>query len=237
MGRVTRIRELSGGTARMRAVMAAGQAQLEAPSRRSPITGARRILKRSVDIGVSFFLLVLLFPAIAVLALFVKLQDGGPMFHRRRVVGPKGEFDAFKLRTMRVDADDILDRDPSLRREFEVNFKLRGDPRVTAMGAVLRRASLDELPQLWNVLAGQMSLVGPRMITPAELEKYAGAGWIFRCVKPGLTGYWQIQGRQTVSYAQRVEMDLFYVNHWSLALDFKILIKTPLRVARGAGAY
>ncbi len=217
--------------------MATGQAHLDAPPRHSPITGARRIFKRVLDIAVSLVLLVLLSPVIAVCALLIKLQDRGPTLYRRRVVGPRGEFDAFKLRTMRVDASEILDRDTTLRREFEVNFKLKNDPRVTRLGAVLRKASLDELPQLCNVLMGQMSLVGPRMITPAELEKYGDAGWIFRCVKPGITGYWQTQGRQEVSYAQRVEMDLFYVTHWSLALDFKILVKTPIRVARGAGAY
>ena len=96
---------------------------------------------------------------------------------------------------------------------------------------------MDELPQLWNVLRGQMSLVGPRMITRAELEKYGSAGWIFCLVKPGLTGYWQIKGRQEVAYDKRVEMDLFYVKNWSLLLDFKILVKTPIRVVRGAGAY
>lgn len=217
--------------------MAAGQAQFYASSRRSPITGTRGILKRVFDLGVSLVLLVLSSPVIAVLALLIKFQDRGPVFYRRRVVGPKGEFNAFKLRSMRVDADQILERDPSLRREFEVNFKLKNDPRVTRLGAVLRRTSLDELPQLWNVLLGEMSLVGPRMISPAELEKYGDAAWIFRCVKPGLTGYWQIQGRQNVSYAQRVEMDLSYLTHWSLSLDFKILLKTPIRVVRGAGAY
>ena len=159
------------------------------------------------------------------------------MLYRRRVLGPKGEFNAFKLRTMRVDADAVLKKDLSLCREFEVNFKLKNDPRVTPLGAILRKASLDELPQLWNVLAGQMSLVGPRMITAAELQKYGDAGWIFRRFKPGITGYWQVQGRQEVSYSQRVEMDLFYVSHWSLFLDFKILFKTPIRVVRGAGAY
>jgi lipopolysaccharide/colanic/teichoic acid biosynthesis glycosyltransferase len=173
----------------------------------------------------------------AVLGALVKFQDGGPILYRRRVVGPKGEFDAFKLRSMRVDADEILERNSSLREEFKVNFKLKDDPRITPVGAILRKASLDELPQLWNVLRGEMSLVGPRMITPAELEKYGAAGWIFGCVKPGLTGYWQIQGRQEVSYDRRVEMDLFYVNNWSLARDCKILMKTPIRVVRGSGAY
>jgi len=182
-------------------------------------------------------LLILLLPLLAALALVIKCHDGGPVFFRRRVVGPKGPFDAFKLRSMRVDADQILLRDPELRQEFEVNFKLKDDPRVTAVGAILRKASLDELPQLWNVLKGEMSLVGPRMITSAELEKYGEAEWIFHCMKPGLTGYWQIQGRQQVSYGRRVEMDLFYVQHWSLLLDLKILMKTPMRVFRGEGAY
>jgi lipopolysaccharide/colanic/teichoic acid biosynthesis glycosyltransferase len=216
---------------------AAERMEFDASSRRLPMTGAQRILKRALDVVVSASLLVLLCPLIAILGVLVKFQDGGPIFYRRRVVGPKGEFDAFKLRSMRVDADEVLERNSSLREEFEVNFKLKDDPRITPLGAILRKASLDELPQLWNVLRGQMSLVGPRMITPTELEKYGPAGWIFRYVKPGLTGYWQIQGRQEVSYDRRVEMDLFYVNHWSLSLDFKILMKTPVRVVRGLGAY
>ncbi|HEY6308110.1 MAG TPA: sugar transferase [Candidatus Angelobacter sp.] len=212
-------------------------AERDAPPRRSPIAGARRVVKRSCDVAASLLLLILLSPLIAVLGLLIKLQDGGPIFYRRRVVGHEGKFDAFKLRTMTVDADQVLEDNPSLRREFEINFKLKNDPRVTPLGAVLRKASLDELPQLWNVLMGEMSLVGPRMITLAELEKYGAAGWIFGCVKPGLTGYWQIQGRQEVSYEKRVELDVFYVDHWSLLLDFKILVKTPISVLRGAGAY
>jgi lipopolysaccharide/colanic/teichoic acid biosynthesis glycosyltransferase len=217
--------------------MAATQTQLDLIPGCMPIAGASGAVKRLLDIGVSAVLLILLLPVIAVLALLVKCQDRGPILHRRRVVGPRGEFNALKLRTMRVDADAVLKNNPTLRREFEVNFKLKKDPRVTPLGAILRKASLDELPQLWNVLGGQMSLVGPRMITSAELGKFGNAAWIFRCVKPGLTGYWQVHGRQEVSYTQRVEMDLFYVSHWSLWLDFKILFKTPMRVVRGAGAY
>jgi lipopolysaccharide/colanic/teichoic acid biosynthesis glycosyltransferase len=233
---VTHTEELSAVTHGTPALAARDQADLDALLLRSPITGARRVFKRIVDIGVSCVSLILLSPIIAVLALLIKLQDRGPAFHRRRVVGPEGEFDAFKLRTMVVDADQILATNPSLRREFEVNFKLKNDPRVTPIGAVLRKSSVDELPQLWNVLTGEMSLVGPRMITAAELEKYGGAGRIFRFVKPGITGYWQIQGRQDVTYEDRVQMDLYYVSHWSLWLDLKILIKTPIRVARGTGA-
>jgi lipopolysaccharide/colanic/teichoic acid biosynthesis glycosyltransferase len=198
---------------------------------------AALMLKRAMDAAGSAILLALLSPVIAVLALTIKLQDGGPVIHRRRVVGPGGEFDAFKLRSMRVDADEILNKDPDLRREFEINFKLKQDPRITRAGGFIRRTSLDELPQLFNVLRGQMSLVGPRMITPVELTKFGEAGWIFSAVKPGLTGYWQIQGRQEVSYDERVAMDLYYVQHWSLLLDLKILLMTPLRVVRGSGAY
>lgn len=203
----------------------------------SRMTPAGRAGKRSMDVCGAALLLVLLSPVIAVLGLLIKLQDGGPVFHRRRVVGPGGAFDAFKLRSMRVDADQMLERNPELRREFEISFKLKQDPRVTRVGAIIRKTSLDELPQLWNVLRGQMSLVGPRMITSAELEKFGDAAWIFNSVKPGLTGYWQIQGRQDVSYQERVAMDLYYVRNWSLALDVAILLKTPLRVVRGAGAY
>lgn len=216
---------------------AAEPARSSAFSGTSPISGSRRLLKRTLDLILATGLLVLLAPLLLVLALLVRLQDGGPAFYRRRVVGPKGEFDAFKLRTMRVDADELLVRDAAFRREFEVNFKLKDDPRVTALGSVLRRLSLDELPQLWNVMWGEMSLVGPRMITPRELQRYGDSGWIFRAVKPGVTGYWQIEGRQDVSYDRRIEMDLYYVKNWSLALDCKILLLTPLRAIRGVGAY
>ncbi|HET6934157.1 MAG TPA: sugar transferase [Candidatus Angelobacter sp.] len=204
---------------------------------RMKMSRADRVLKRTLDACGAFVLLVILSPIILIASLLVKAQDGGPVFHRRRVVGPKGEFDAFKLRTMRVDADQILARDPELRREFEVNFKLKKDPRITPIGNFLRKSSLDELPQFWNVLKGEMSLVGPRMITPAELQKFGEAGWIYSCMRPGVTGYWQVQGRQNVSYDERVQMEEFYVRNWSLVLDLKILIKTPLRVLRGAGAY
>lgn len=198
---------------------------------------ATRVLKRLLDLIASAVLLLLFLPVLALIGWLVKRHDGGPIFYRRRVVGPKGEFDAFKLRSMCLDADEVLRRDPNLRAEFERNFKLKTDPRITPVGKVIRRLSLDELPQLFNVLKGEMSLVGPRMITLQELEKFADARWIFQNMKPGLTGYWQVYGRQEVSYARRVEMELYYAQHWSLLLDCKILMKTPLRVLRGAGAY
>jgi lipopolysaccharide/colanic/teichoic acid biosynthesis glycosyltransferase len=196
-----------------------------------------RLIKRVLDLGGALSLLILLSPVIAVCALLVKLQDGGPAFYRRRVVGPDGEFDAFKLRTMHMNAEAVLERDLEMKREFAVNSKLRHDPRITRVGAVLRKLSLDELPQLWNVLRGEMSLVGPRMITPEELTRYGDAAWIFRTTRPGLTGFWQVQGRQEVPFDERVKMDLYYVQNWSLRLDCQILLRTPLVVIRGVGAY
>lgn len=204
-------------------------------NQRLPLAWWNRTLKRSVDLVGGSILLLLSCPLVVILALRIKLNDGGPAFFRRCVVGPRGEFDAFKLRTMRVDADEVLQRDALLQRRFEVNFKLKDDPRITSVGAKLRRSGLDELPQLWNVLKGEMSLVGPRMITPMELKKYGEASWIFSEMKPGLTGYWQTSGDQQAGYARRVEMDLFYVENWSLWFDLKILIKTPARVLRGSG--
>ena len=202
---------------------------------RLPPTRWDRTLKRTIDLVGSLLLLVVSAPFVFILALRIKLHDGGTPFFRRRVVGPKGEFDAFKLRTMHVDADEVLRRDPLLRRRFEINFKLQDDPRITSVGAKLRRTGLDELPQLWNVIKGEMSLVGPRMITPIELKRYGSASWIFSEMKPGLTGYWQVSGDQQASYDRRIEMDCFYAKNWSLLFDLKILIKTPARVLRGSG--
>ncbi len=204
-------------------------------NRRLPLAWWNRALKRSIDLVGASILLILSAPLIFILAIWIKLHDGGPAFFRRRVVGLKGEFDAFKLRTMRVDADEVLQGDALLRRRFEVNFKLKDDPRITSVGVKLRRSGLDELPQLWNVLKGEMSLAGPRMITPIELKKYGDAAWIFSEMKPGLTGYWQTSGDQQAGYNRRVEMDLFYTESWSLLFDLEILIKTPARVLRGSG--
>ena len=204
-------------------------------NQRQPLASWERTLKRSIDLVGASILLALSAPLVLILAMRIKDHDGGPAFFCRRVVGPRGEFDAFKLRTMRVDADEMLRVDAGLRRQFEVNFKLKDDPRITSVGVALRRSGLDELPQLWNVLKGEMSLVGPRMITPMELKKYGDAGWIFSEMKPGLTGYWQTSGDQQAGYGRRIEMDLFYVENWSLLFDLKILSKTPARVLRGSG--
>src|SRR6266700_1299505 len=152
-------------------------------------------------------------------------------------LGTAGEFDAFKFRTMTRDADYVLATNLALKVEFERNFKLKDDPRITRVGAFLRKLSLDELPQLFNVLRGQMSLVGPRMITAAELHKYGPYKQLLLSVKPGLTGYWQVRGRQNVSYEERVRMDIHYIQQWSLSMDLRILFETPMKALRREGAF
>lgn len=197
----------------------------------------QRFVKRCIDVGVSAALLVLFLPVFAVISLLVLCDDGFPVIYRRRVVGLTGNFDAFKFRTMVRNADSILAASPGLKAEFERNFKLKQDPRVTRLGTILRRYSLDELPQLLNVLRGQMSLVGPRMITEAELGKYGAYEHLVHSVKPGMTGYWQVRGRQNVSYEERVAMDAHYVNRWSLGMDLRIIAETPRKVFKREGAF
>ena len=193
--------------------------------------------KRLLDISIAIVALTILLPFVILIAFAVKLQDGGPIIYRRRVVGPKGQFDAYKFRSMHVDADAALEGNPALREAFKKNFKLIYDPRVTPLGVWLRRFSLDEIPQLVNVLKGEMSLVGPRMITLEELAKYEELSDLLLTVKPGLTGYWQVHGRQNVDYGDRVRMDIWYIQNWSLSLDVKLLMMTPFSVIRGVGAY
>lgn len=197
----------------------------------------QRALKDVMDFVGALVILALLSPVLLLIALCVKLDDGGPVFFRRRVVGRSGEFDAFKFRTMVTNAEAVLNADTVLRRQYERSFKLKNDPRVTRTGAWLRKYSLDELPQLFNVVTGQMSLVGPRMCTPEELKRYGRCGELVLSVRPGITGYWQVNGRQTVSFDEHVAMDAFYVKNWSLKMDLGILLKTPRIVISGEGAY
>jgi lipopolysaccharide/colanic/teichoic acid biosynthesis glycosyltransferase len=213
----------------------------DAPGIPKPTTARGRqvefAVKRCLDLIGAAILLLILLPVFAALAALILIDDSTPIFFRRRVVGKRGEFDAFKFRSMRRDADEVLKRDPVLRAEFEQNFKLKEDPRLTKFGAILRKHSLDELPQLFNVLLGQMSLVGPRMITAPELEKYGPFKELLLSVRPGITGYWQVNGRQEVAYQERVAMDVHYIENWSLWLDLKILFLTPLKVLKREGAY
>lgn len=194
------------------------------------------LAKRAIDMLGAGCAVALLAPTFFIVALLIKLHDGGPVIHRRRMMGIKGEFSMLKFRSMCLDADAVLRKDPVLWAEYQKNFKLERDPRITPIGRFIRRYSLDELPQLFNVLWGDMSLVGPRSITRAELGKYGDYGQLLQSVKPGLSGYWQTEGRSRVSYEERVSMDVYYIRNWSLLFDLKILLKTPLVVLRADGA-
>ena len=197
-----------------------------------------RLVKNLWDRGLAALALIVAAPLMLLVALLVKLTSRGPIIHRRRVTGLNGvEFDAFKFRTMVVDADRILAADPALRQAFERNYKLQRDPRVTPIGRFLRKLSLDELPQFFNVLMGQMSVVGPRMLTPPEVARYGAHVPTLLSVKPGLTGLWQVSGRQRTTFERRIELDVEYVEHWSIWLDLSILARTPVEVFRGTGAF
>ena len=161
------------------------------------------------------------------IAVCIKLDDRGPVLHLREVLGRDGRrFYALKFRTMVQDADAYLTRHPHLMSEYLKSMKLRDDPRVTRTGKFLRKTSLDELPQLTNVLIGQMSLVGPRIIHPSELQRYGEHVQKRLSVKPGITGLWQISSRQHVSYDERVTLDMKYIDDRTLMLDLAILVKT-----------
>ena len=172
-------------------------------------------------------------------ALLIKLDSPGPVLHRRRVLGVSGKhFDAFKFRTMYVNGDEILNGHAELQEQLRADHKLKEDPRVTRVGHWLRKYSLDELPQLFNVIRGQMGLVGPRMITPEEAEKYGRHRLNLLTVKPGITGLWQVSGRSDLSYDERVQLDMYYIRNYSVWLDLQILfVQTVPAVIHGRGAY
>jgi Undecaprenyl-phosphate galactose phosphotransferase WbaP len=199
-------------------------------------------IKRISDFTMTFCLCVVLLPLILLIAVLVKLTSKGPIFFGQRRIGRDGRhFKAWKFRSMHPDADRLLKEhlaaNPHLAAEWEANHKLKSDPRVTWIGRILRPTSLDELPQLWNVLVGEMSLVGPRPIVDAEVEKYREAYDLYRKVQPGITGLWQVSGRNNTTYEERVELDTYYVHNWSIWLDFYILACTVKVVLLGEGAY
>lgn len=183
--------------------------------------------KRLLDIILAFLGIVALMPVFIVIAVCIKIGDGGEILYFREIIGiQQRRFFALKFRTMVPNADEYLVKHPELMREYQQNMKLLRDPRVTKLGTFLRRTSLDELPQLFNVLVGQMSLVGPRMIHPSELERYGEYAQKRLSVKPGITGLWQLYGRQVDSIDRRILLDMQYIDRRSLFLDLTILIKT-----------
>ena len=200
-----------------------------------------RLLKRVFDLVASLGLLIVGWPLFMYLAWRIR-QDGGAAVFAHRRVGQGGKlFDCYKFRSMRVDAEEqlreLLATDPALRVEWEKEFKLKADPRISAIGRFLRRTSLDELPQVFNVIKGDMSLVGPRPVVQAELKRYGHDVDYFLMVRPGMTGLWQVSGRNDVGYDTRVYLDTWYVKNWSLWYDIAILFKTIKVVFRRDGAY
>jgi exopolysaccharide biosynthesis polyprenyl glycosylphosphotransferase len=203
------------------------------------LNGTQLAAKTVFEYFSTLIVLILSLPVFIIVALLVKLASPGPLIYRRRVVGIGGkEFDAFKFRTMSVNGDQVLAKYPGLHDQLNRDGKLKDDPRVTRVGRFLRRYSLDELPQLLNVLRGEMSLVGPRMITRQEAQQYGPHKLSLLTVKPGITGLWQVSGRSELSYADRVRLDIHYIRNYSLWMDLQILlVQTPSAVLRGRGAY
>jgi lipopolysaccharide/colanic/teichoic acid biosynthesis glycosyltransferase len=200
-----------------------------------------RFAKRLLDVSVACTLMPCLVPLFLVSAVIVKMSSPGPVLYRQKRIGRFGrEFTLWKFRTMYRNSDEILrnhlETNPESAREWKQTRKLRKDPRVTRLGSILRRASLDELPQFLNVLAGTMSLVGPRPIVAAEKAHYGDAYFFYTSAKPGLSGLWQVSGRSDLSYDQRVNLDAEYIRQWNLALDIKILWRTGAAVWASKGA-
>lgn len=194
-------------------------------------------IKRMFDIALALALVVVFSPVFALLAGLVRLDSPGPIIFRRRVIGKNGiSFDMFKFRSMVDQAEEILEQDKELWTQYSQNFKLEEDPRVTRLGRFLRKSSLDELPQLFNILLGNMTFVGPRPIHKDEIDLYGPSVQRFTLVKPGITGLWQTTGRSDTSYEQRVRLDMLYIEQRSILMDLSIVLRTVPAVLMRRGA-
>lgn len=201
-----------------------------------------QILKRSIDIAGALGGGLLISPVLIIIAICIKLGSPGPIIYHQERIGKNGKrFKILKFRSMVTNSDEALNnylsKNPEARSEWENSHKLKKDPRITRIGKFLRKYSLDELPQLWNVIIGEMSLVGPRPIVDAETSKYGNNFKLYTTVKPGMTGFWQTRGRSNTSYTNRVELDSFYVQNWSIWLDIIIFFDTFSVVTSGSGSY
>ena len=202
------------------------------------LTGSDEALKLALDLLITIPGLILLSPILLLIAVLIRISSPGPIIHKRRVMGLNGrQFNALKFRTMVVNGDEVLARHPQLKAELEANHKLKNDPRVTKIGVFLRKFSLDELPQLFNVLMRDMSLVGPRMISPEEVAMYKQFDMNLLTVRPGITGLWQVSGRSDITYDERVRLDMYYIRNWSIWLDLQLLFQTIPAVLKSRGAY
>lgn len=219
--------------------------------KQTPLEGWGRIVKRAFDIVGALSGLMVVAPIFLAVGILMKLTDPGPILYRHRRLSRIGRpFYIYKFRSMLFkycdgtgypakSAEEVFGKlgQPELFEEFKVEQKLVRDPRVSGLGAWLRRTSLDELPQLINVLVGDLSLVGPRPVTEGELERYGSGSAIFLALKPGVTGLWQTSGRSDIGYDERIKLDIYYVENWSLWMDLRILIRTAVMLAAGKGAY
>jgi len=231
---VPHLTDIAGGRIRPRPVAGLPLIELEQPE----LSGPEHVAKRVLDLLVAGVALVVLAPLFAVLAVRIRRDDGGPVLYRQTRVGRDGsQFCCFKFRSMSVDADKHLEALLAENEGHGVLFKMKDDPRVTSVGRFMRKYSLDEFPQLINVLRGEMSLVGPRPPLPSEVERYAPDMTRRLKVRPGMTGLWQVSGRSDLSAEESERLDLYYVDNWSMAHDLLILLRTVRVVLTGHGAY
>lgn len=197
-----------------------------------------KYIKRILDFSLSLIGLIALSPAFLIIAILIKKESDGPIFFKHKRIGKNGkEIWIYKFRSMVSNAEDLIKKfTPEQMKEFKENFKLENDPRITKIGKFLRKTSLDELPQLINILKGELSIIGPRPVIKEELEKYGNNKEKFLSVTPGLTGYWAANGRSDTTYEQRMIMELYYVDNLSFRLDIKVFLKTVISVIKKEGA-
>ncbi len=229
--------------------MAGSQAEMQTEFRDTRVRSAAHftepvggLAKRSFDLLAAMMAIIMLAPLLIGIALLVRLTSPGPVLYGHRRIGFGGKsFNCWKFRTMAVNGDVILDRclrdNPDLRKEWTETQKLRDDPRVTPVGRILRKLSIDELPQLFNILMGNMSVVGPRPVVTDEARRYGPSFNHYLRTRPGLTGLWQVSGRSDTGYRQRVILDRCYVRNWSIICDIGIILRTIPAVLRAGGSY
>lgn len=197
-----------------------------------------KIVKRTTDVTLSTIAMIALMPLFLIIALAIKLESRGPVFFKHTRVGKDGKIiQIYKFRSMVDNAEDLIKKfTPEQMKEYKENYKLKNDPRITKVGKILRKTSLDELPQLINIIKGDLSIIGPRPVVSEELKKYGMNIEKFLSVTPGLTGFWAANGRSCTSYEQRMQMELFYIDNLSFKMDAKVFAKTVESVVRGRGA-
>lgn len=205
---------------------------------KTPLRGLNLFLKRAADIVLSLLGIIIISPILLIVALFIKLDSKGPVFIHQKRIGKNGApFHMHKFRSMVNNAEELKEQLEKYNETDGPAFKMKNDPRITRVGRFIRKFSIDELPQLFNVLKGEMSLIGPRPPLPNEVEQYSDFQWRRLDIRPGITGLWQVSGRSDITFDEWVKLDLYYIERWSISLELKILIKTIPVVLKGEGAY